>query len=290
MGTAGAERTSQLNLYYWEDLSDFYNHIELYSNWLVVDAALVKKRYGGTANFPYGDYAEDIRFAGTSGLGSSAISVRAGTVTGAGTSSPGTLSAADTYDRFNILTGGTVNWGSGTAATDVALYRNGNSVLKLSGTLESNAAVLSAGNLDQNDAASSSSSFLNASVSGDTYDRFSVTTGGSVNWGSGVAATDVNLYRSGVGTVATDGVFATNGINTVPSGGTLTVYSNVKFTGNKFGFFGSASTQSTGWGSGPTNVSSGTKTYDANAVSIGELADTLGNLIVALRNYGILGA
>jgi len=292
MGTAGAERTSQLNLYYWEDLSDFYNHIELYNNWLVVDAALVKKKYGGTANFTYGDYAEDIRFAGTAGLGSSAISVRSGTVTGAGTSSPGTLSAADTHDRFNILTGGTVNWGSGGTTTDVSLYRSGGSALTLSGTLSVDSLGLpTGGNISQTEASLASDSFLQSSVTGDTDNRFSITTAGSVDWGSGVAATDVNLYRLGVGTIATNGVFATNGISsTSGTGGTTVFYSNVKLTGNKFGVFGSASVQSIGWGSGPSNVSAGTKTYDANAVSIGELADTLGNLIVALRDYGILGA
>ena len=38
---AGAERTTQLNLAYWQDVSDFYNHTELYTNWLTVDAALL---------------------------------------------------------------------------------------------------------------------------------------------------------------------------------------------------------------------------------------------------------
>lgn len=282
---AGAERTTQLNLAYWQDLSDFYDHTDLYTNWLTVDAALLKKKYGGTANFPYGDYAEDIRFAGTAGLGSSAISVRAGTVTS------GTLSAADSYDRFNILTGGTVNWGSGGTVTDVSLYRSGTSVLKLSGTLDSNALILSGGKIDQTNAGSASAIFLESSVSGDAGNRFSVTTGGSANWGGGGATTDVNLYRSGAGTLATDSIFASNEISsTSGSAGTVTFSSNVKFTGSKFGFFGSATTQATGWGSGPTNVSAGTKTYDADAVSIGQLADTLGNLIIALRNYGILGA
>lgn len=285
MGTAGAERTPQLNLYYWEDSADFYNHIELYNNWLLIDSALLKKKYGGTANFPKGDYAEDIRFAGTVGLGSTAISVRAGTV------SSGTLTAADSYDRFNILTGGTVNWGSGGTVTDVSLYRSGTSVLKLSGTLDSNAIILSGGKIDQTGAGSASAMFLESSVSGDGQNRFSVTTGGSVNWGNGGSIPDVNLYRSGVGTLATDSVFAANEItSTSGSAGTVTFSSNVKFTGTKFGFFGSATTQATGWGSGPTNVSAGTKTYDANAVSVGQLADTLGNLIIALRNYGILGA
>ena len=284
MGTAGPERTEQLKLYYWEDLSDFYNHIELYTNWLVVDAALLKKKYGGTANFPFGDYAEDIRFAGTAGLGSSAISIREGTVTS------GTLSAADSYDRFNILTGGTVNWGSGGTTTDVSLYRSGTSTLKLSGTFDANTVVLSSGKVDQNNAGSANAMFLETSVTGDSSNRFTVTTGGSANWGSGVSAPDVNLYRAGVGTLATDSVFGVNFINSVPAGGTTEFLGDVKFNGTKFGVFGSASVQSTGWGAGPTNVSPGTKTYDANSVSIGQLADTLGNLVIALRNYGILGA
>ena len=284
---AGPERTEQLKLYYWEDLADFYNHIELYTNWKVVDAALLKKRYGGTSDFTYGDYAEDIRFAGTAGLGSSVISVRAGSVT-AGT--PGTLTASDSYDRFNILAGGTVNWGSGGTTTDVSLYRSGTSTLKLSGTFDASTVILSSGKLDQNNAGSASAMFLETSVTGDSSNRFTVTTAGSVNWGSGVSTTDVNLYRAGAGTLATNSVLGVNSINSVPAGGTTEFLGDVKFNGTKFGMFGSASVQSTGWGAGPTNVSVGTKTYDANAVSIGQLADTVGNLIIALRNYGILGA
>jgi hypothetical protein len=288
MGTAGPERTQQLKLLYWEDLSDFYNHIELYTNWLTVDAALVKKKYGGTANFAYGDYAEDIRFAGTAGLGTPVISVRVGTATTSGGTI--TISTADVNDRFNILTGGTVNWGNGTTVTDVSLYRSGTATLKLSGTLDANTVILSSGKVDQNEAASASSMFLETSVLGDSTNRFTVTTSGSANWGSGTSAVDVNLYRSGVGTLSTNSVFAANTFSSNPAGGTITFSSDVMFTGSKFGAFGSASTQSTGWGVGPTNVSAGTKTYDANAVSVGELADTLGNLIIALRNYGILGA
>lgn len=289
MGQDGvAERTQQLKLYAWEDNADLYNHTQLYANWISIDTALLKKKWGATADYAYGDYAEQIRFAGSAGLGTPVISVRVGTATTSGGTI--TLSTADANDRFNILTGGTVNWGDGTAATDVALYRSGANTLSLSGTLSLNSISLSnsAGKFSQVTSAGSSSVFLEGQISGDTYNRYNIVAGGTVNWGSGTAATDTKLYRSGAGTLAIDNVLAVNQIT--PPSGTLTITNNVKFNGSSIGFFGSATSQSTGWGAGPSNVESGTKTYDANTATLNQIADTLGNLIITLRSYGILGA
>lgn len=292
MGISGeAERTTQLKLYAWEDGADLYNHTQLYNNWTTIDGALLKKKWGATANYAYGDYAEDIKFAGTAGLGSSVLSVRLGTATS------GTLSAADTHDRFNVVTGGTVNWSSGSAATDVSLYRSGTAILATNGTLDATNFRLSnaSGKFSQEAATSQSTIFVNSKVSADTNDRFSLTAAGSVSWGSGTSAADTNLYRSGSGTLSTDSIFSVGTVSAKTNGGTVTFADKVNFasnftsSGTVMGFFGSASTQAVGWGTGPSNLGTA-KTYNANSVSITELADTVGNIIGALRSYGILGA
>jgi hypothetical protein len=348
MGVPGvSERTSQLSLYTWQDNEDFYQHGELASNWEVVDKTLLKKKWGGTTSPPAGDYAEQIRFAGTASLGTVVLSIRSGSVTS------GTINVTDANDRFNILTGGTVNWGNGTGATDLSVYRAGTSTLGISGTVSTPTVLLSnsSGVFAQQAGTNAATTFLSGKVSGDTYNRYAVTAGGTVMFGSGSADTDSNLFRSGSALISTDSAFqiirtsgtAINLINTTignyPSlsantsgtlswgagtsnaydvslgrsgpgtltitntmtsiagngsvsgnfsiNGDLTVNGNFSLKG-QVGFFGSATTQSTGWGSGPSNVSS-TKTYNANSVSINELANTLGNVIFALKNYGILG-
>jgi hypothetical protein len=58
----------------------------------------------------------------------------------------------------------------------------------------------------------------------DTQDRFNVTAGGSVNWGSGSASPDTNLYRTGASILATDSTFR------VASGSVQLIGSNVAFT------------------------------------------------------------
>jgi hypothetical protein len=345
MGVPGvSERTTQLSLYTWQDNEDFYKHSELASNWEVVDKSLIKKKWELV-----GDYSEQIRFAGTAGLGTAVISVRAGSAT------TGTINVTNANDRFNILTGGTVNWGDGTNATDISIYRAGTSTLGVSGTVSAPTVLLSnsSGVFAQQAGLNASTTFLSGQISGDTYNRFAVTAGGTVKFGAGNAATDSNIFRSGSALISTDSTFqvirssgtAINFINstvgafprlTVDSSGTLSwgsgtansydvtlarsgagtiaitstttslvgngtvsgsfgvggalnVNGNFLHTGSLIGFFGSASTQSTGWGSGPSNVSS-TKTYNANSFSMNELANTLGNVILALRSHGILGA
>jgi hypothetical protein len=379
MGVNGvAELTPQLKLYQWQDPQDLYDHTQLRDNWTIVDTALLKKNFGATANYNYGDYAEKVFFAGTAGLGAVALSFRAGTVTTAGGTS--TMSTADVNDRMNISMGGTVSWGNGTSVTDVSLYRNGAGTLSVGGVATSNSLILTgtAGKISQKSSVGTASVVFESQVSTDTFNRFNILSGGTVNWGSGTSAPDTNLYRSDVNILATDDTFlitggtvrlgsgtvgfvgnsdlissnntlaitrssagtALNLINssagTYPSlnvnsngsvnwgpgnsssydiamyrsgAGTLTITDtmtvlngngsvtgnlsvggNLSLVGSSIGFFGSAASQSTGWSTGPTNVSSGTKTYNATNVSVNEIAHTLGNLIIALRNYGILGA
>ena len=68
--------------------------------------------------------------------------------------------------------------------------------------------------------ASAASSAIAAKVSGDANDRISVDAGGTINWGTGSAAADTNLYRSDVSVLKTDDVFqAALGVVTATSAG-----------------------------------------------------------------------
>lgn len=68
--------------------------------------------------------------------------------------------------------------------------------------------------------ASAASSALAAKVSGDANDRVSIDAGGTINWGTGSAVADTNLYRSGVNILKTDDIFqAAMGVITATSAG-----------------------------------------------------------------------
>jgi len=68
--------------------------------------------------------------------------------------------------------------------------------------------------------ASAASSAIAAKVSGDANDRISVDAGGTINWGTGSAASDTNLYRSDVNVLKTDDIFqAALGVVTATSAG-----------------------------------------------------------------------
>ena len=70
---------------------------------------------------------------------------------------------------------------------------------------------------------SASSDGLAVSVTGDSNDRIKVDAGGKITWGSGSAAGDVTLYRSGADVLKTDDVFeAAAGIITLTTSGAPT--------------------------------------------------------------------
>jgi hypothetical protein len=260
-----AEKTPQLGLYSWDDGGDYYNHTQLSYNWYTIDNSLIKKTWG-TA----GDEAVQVRFAAST-VGTTVITAKTTT---------------DTVERFNVTAGGSLNWGSGgSASTDLSLYRFGSGTLSTDGKFRVNSGTVqlgdsttflagTAGTISTNSVFSlknTSSNSLLFTNSPQTYPNMSISSSGSMSWGAGTSnAYDVSFYRSGAGT--------------------LTINGDLVITGAKFGFFGSVTSQSTGWGSGPSNISTGTKTYNATSVSITELAHTLGNVINALRSCGILGA
>jgi hypothetical protein len=89
--------------------------------------------------------------------------------------------------------------------------------------------------------AAATTDLLSARVSGDTQDRFEIETDGTLNWGSGSGAADVNLFRSAVNTLRTNdsltvdlnlsvaGSAAVTGAATV--GGALSVTGNLTVGG-----------------------------------------------------------
>lgn len=265
MGNLGvAEQTTQLHLYSWEDGQDLYNHTQLSYNWNTIDAQLLKKNWG-TA----GDEANQIRFYGTASLGTAVITIRTGT--------------ADTYDRANILPDGKINWGSGSAASDANLYRQGvgtiatDSALSVqSGTVSllSGSVTLVASNSPTNQVTSNGLFALSRPTNGtaltikdstNPVPTFGVRTDGKLLWGDGTSSFDASIYRSGAGTLTIDAnkVVLTGSIN-----------------------LGAPS--STGWS--VSNVSAGVKSYNAGSVTLTQLSNVVGNLIGALTDYGILGA
>jgi hypothetical protein len=269
MGNAGeAEETPQLGLYAWEDGSDFYNHTQLAYNWNTIDSQLLKKQWSDS-----GDTARQIQFGTAAG---SAIVL--GSATG------------DSYQRFELNAAGTVKWGSGGTITDTNLYRSGTSVLTTdsilkvaSGTIQFSSGTISfvgaSDKISTNNVLSitrpSSGSGTSILIGTSTYAKFKVSSDGKLSWSAGASDSyDAELSRSGSGTL----VVQSNG-NT-----------SLSLSDTSLGFFGSASAQSTGWGAGPSGVNSGTKTYNAGSASLNEIAHTLGNVVIALRNYGILGA
>lgn len=100
--------------------------------------------------------------------------------------------ASDTQERFIMGADGKFNWGSGSAAQDVNLYRSAANIL------------MTDDEFWVNSASSSTKSFV-AQVTGDSVQRFDVLATGKIEWGSGSGAVDTNLYRNGTNILKTDG-------------------------------------------------------------------------------------
>jgi len=118
--------------------------------------------------------------------------------------------AGDTFDRLSIYADGSLNWGSGSAATDVSLYRISTNLagfgdgdgLRLREYLEFSESSSTAG-------------IINSWVSGGSNPYLQIRTDGLTEWGSGSAAVDTNLYRSAANTLKTDDNFVVGGALTV---------------------------------------------------------------------------
>lgn len=110
----------------------------------------------------------------------------------AGDLAQGITLTGDTNRRFQVLGDGTISWGPGNAAVDASLQRISANVLNAVDT-----AVRSTRNV-------STSFSFGARVSGDTVNRWSITSAGVQSWGDGTAAADTTLSRAAAGVLGTD--------------------------------------------------------------------------------------
>lgn len=118
--------------------------------------------------------------------------------------------AGDTESRLTVAASGTLSFGSGGAAADVVISRTAG------GSLNNTSVYQSSRTAVENPA-------FAAIIGGDTFDRWRAYVDGKLEWGSGTAARETNLYRSAAGVLKTDTNFAIGG-------GYLTLGSGVKKT------------------------------------------------------------
>lgn len=93
--------------------------------------------------------------------------------------------------RFVVRANGQLEWGSGAAVADVNLFRAGVDVLRTNDTISSMRG------------AAADLAFQGV-VTGDSVGRLNVRADGRMDWSSGAAAADVNLYRSAANILKTD--------------------------------------------------------------------------------------
>ena len=103
--------------------------------------------------------------------------------------------------------------GSGTVVVDGTLSMTN---LSLSGTLDVAGVTSLTNQINVTRAAADNDAFL-AKVTGDSVNRFLIEADGSMFWGSGSAARDVNLYRSSSTTLRTDDAFAADSLSSTLS-------------------------------------------------------------------------
>jgi hypothetical protein len=119
-------------------------------------------------------------------------------------STPGTYGPARLRQVNGELTITPNLGGSGTVTVDGTLSMSN---LSLSGTLDVAGVTSLTNQINVTRAAADNDAFL-AKVTGDSVNRFLIEADGSMFWGSGSAARDVNLYRSSSTTLRTDDAFA----------------------------------------------------------------------------------
>ena len=107
----------------------------------------------------------------------------------------GTLVTGDGFDRFRINADGKMEWGSGSGARDVELYREAANVLATNDTVRVYGATIS-------------TDAFQARVTGDTVSRLNIDADGGMSWGpGGASAQDTNLYRAAADELKTDDNF-----------------------------------------------------------------------------------
>lgn len=106
----------------------------------------------------------------------------------------GNIVTADSFDRFRIYTSGLHEWGPGSGARDVNLYRSSADVLKSDDKFLTERATVGGDGYA-------------VKVVGDANDRLLVTTdstGAVLKFGNGTLTPDTNLYRGAADTLKTD--------------------------------------------------------------------------------------
>lgn len=121
----------------------------------------------------------------------------------AGTAAISSRVAADTQERLIINADGKLNWGSGSATQDTNLYRTSAGVLKTDGSLNS-VGLNSTGSVEVT-RGSGTDWGLSSNQTGDTNTRFVALANGNLEWGSGSATRDTDLFRNGAGILKTTG-------------------------------------------------------------------------------------
>ncbi|HEV2412812.1 MAG TPA: glycosyl hydrolase family 28-related protein [Candidatus Saccharimonadales bacterium] len=146
--------------------------------------------------------------------------------------------SGDTNNRFKIDSTGKMQWGTGSANQDTDLYRNGSALLQTDGAFTvgtlltagqvaisegaASSAVLRVTNttsgptipVTQIVAAASGDNSVGIEVSGDTNNRFKIDSTGKIQWGSGSANQDTDLYRASAGVLQTDNSLTVSGTTT----------------------------------------------------------------------------
>lgn len=100
--------------------------------------------------------------------------------------------SGDTFDRHRVYADGKHEWGPGSGARDVSLYRDGVNLIATDGNFRSYRT-------------STTLATFSSRLMGDAASRGFISADGAIWWGDGTNAVDVNLYRSAAGAIKTDG-------------------------------------------------------------------------------------
>jgi len=99
----------------------------------------------------------------------------------------------DTQSRVQVNGDGSLNWGTGNAASDTNLYRKGPSLLATDDQMTASLGFTSTRPFPGN--------YLAGKQSADTNDRIEINEQGDILWGTGSAALDTTLSRTGTATL-----------------------------------------------------------------------------------------
>jgi hypothetical protein len=126
----------------------------------------------------------------------------------------------DTQARYAINANGTMNWGPGNGATDTNLYRGASDLLQTDSNFELSTGNLTiaagsetiAGNIASQPSASGNTVHSINVGGSQSFDDFRQLGDGSMSWGTGSAARDTTLSRTGVGILTASGLTVTGAL------------------------------------------------------------------------------